>query len=639
MPTPNPNAIVVSPSGNDSNPGTVASPVLTLGQAQTLVRASSTKIVYLRSGIYPLTSTLILTAASDAGETWTTYPLDPVDSGIIDGGSTAFSIFQVDADNVTIDNMTLRNFTNNGVKHDQGGLGAGGNINNITVTNCEVGPGGTGANNSGGIAVNGVNGCTVKNNYLHDLQSFGIQIQCFQTGLVMDNVVVDSNVLLRCCLSNNDCGAIYFEGFNGYVSTSIQITNNYVKDIGAPGIANVHDIYLDLGTNHTTISGNVLAPINIETPVSSAGALFLDGYSNHITGNIIDIGSTGREMTCVWWYQTPPGFTVTDNTFTGNIVIMSHDGESRTAPFGLAANFGYPFYQNNSVAGNYTITNNVYYNYFSGQIRMDGLIVGDSSPIVENPQITGMSYNIAAGSPVFNSPVNFPPIAGGWGPPGFAIQRDGVIPSHMLGRSSMYSFDQTNTTGSTVTLSYGGVTATHFTGGVAAGTTRGIRSTQNGKRYMELYIDVVTVPANYGIGIVNASESIGNFLGGSINSIGYYGDHSVYYNNSVLTTIDPFQHFDTVQMAVDIPNGKVWFRVNGGNWNATPGADPATNTSGITLGVSGAVFPSIEIDNPNMAATANFGNTPYIYSPPIGFINWPQPPEFDTAGFTVLTFP
>ncbi len=61
-------SIYVSPTGNDSNAGTSASPVLTLAQAQTLARAAGVNVI-LRDGTYTLASPLAFTSA-DNGIAW-----------------------------------------------------------------------------------------------------------------------------------------------------------------------------------------------------------------------------------------------------------------------------------------------------------------------------------------------------------------------------------------------------------------------------------------------------------------------------------------------------------------------------------------------------------------------------------------
>jgi hypothetical protein len=78
----------------------------------------------------------------------------------------------------------------------------------------------------------------------------------------------------------------------------------------------------------------------------------------------------------------------------------------------------------------YTIQNNAYWNYAAGgPVSSNGTVASDSSPITEDPQLSGWTYEIASGSPVYNSPVNFAPIVGGWGPTGYVIPESGVAPS------------------------------------------------------------------------------------------------------------------------------------------------------------------------------------------------------------------
>ena len=62
-------AIYVATSGNDSSgDGSIGAPYLTLDKAQTVARAGSTKVIYLRAGVYMRTAALSLGGADD-GET------------------------------------------------------------------------------------------------------------------------------------------------------------------------------------------------------------------------------------------------------------------------------------------------------------------------------------------------------------------------------------------------------------------------------------------------------------------------------------------------------------------------------------------------------------------------------------------
>jgi hypothetical protein len=81
----------VSPSGSDANPGSLSQPFLTIGHAQSVVRGINTSMtgdiyIYLRGGLYTLSSTLVFTDmdAGTGGYTifYTAYPGEfPVISG------------------------------------------------------------------------------------------------------------------------------------------------------------------------------------------------------------------------------------------------------------------------------------------------------------------------------------------------------------------------------------------------------------------------------------------------------------------------------------------------------------------------------------------------------------------------------
>jgi hypothetical protein len=95
-------AFYVSPSGNDSNPGTLASPFLTFGQCQIAMRASVNKTCYPRAGTYIMSTGLTLDHR-DVGETWSYYPPDGINSAMLtQTGSFAFFTIQTGADEVTI---------------------------------------------------------------------------------------------------------------------------------------------------------------------------------------------------------------------------------------------------------------------------------------------------------------------------------------------------------------------------------------------------------------------------------------------------------------------------------------------------------------------------------------------------------
>src|SRR5687768_432373 len=82
----------VSPSGNDGNPGTEAAPFLTLERARTAVRSvnagmSGPVTVYLRGGVYTLTSTVTFDAVDSGMNGFTVlYAAYPGEKPVISGG-------------------------------------------------------------------------------------------------------------------------------------------------------------------------------------------------------------------------------------------------------------------------------------------------------------------------------------------------------------------------------------------------------------------------------------------------------------------------------------------------------------------------------------------------------------------------
>ena len=232
------NGFYVSPKGNDSNDGSLASPFLTLTKAQTAMRASggAKLTTYVRAGAYSPANIASCGCAldlnnNDNGQTWSYYPPDGVDSAIIDGGSTHAGsgivtlISVAGSTNVTIDGLTLRNF-------DFAGVG-GVNSTKITAKNNIIYNGFQTAQ-YGAQGVTCGQTCTswsVLNNVMHDITGGGANIVSAQAGDV-SNLIYSGNFVYNTCTSpddGGDCGALYTQD-NTAKSTNITITGNFVRD-------------------------------------------------------------------------------------------------------------------------------------------------------------------------------------------------------------------------------------------------------------------------------------------------------------------------------------------------------------------------------------------------------------------------
>jgi hypothetical protein len=205
----------------------------------------------------------------------------------------------------------------------------------------------------------------------------------------------------------------------------VTITNNLVRDFGANGVTGAAGIYLDDNTSNVTVTGNVVGPPT-EGAVSTGnlGATAFEihnGNSNSISGNIVDLGDSGRDWTAVWYQDSGSMAGMGGNTFTGNTVISDFAGNQNT---NFTGQTGYSYFQN-SAGSNFSIADNDYFNYAGGQTRSDGQSMSDSSALLENPQLSGWTYQIANGSPV----QNVSHVVGGWGPAGFVIPQTGTAPS------------------------------------------------------------------------------------------------------------------------------------------------------------------------------------------------------------------
>lgn len=207
----------------------------------------------------------------------------------------------------------------------------------------------------------------------------------------------------------------------------------------------------------------------------------------------------------------------------------------------------------------------------------------------------------------------------GWSKDGWSAEGGWYKPASV---ASFTTWDPANK-GPNVVLSNGNLSVTVTSGYAGAfQNVKALASASSGKKYFEWKSDL---QQTFGLpGICNGSQSMdGEFLGGTANSVGFVADGRVYVANVNVSTIQTYAQGDTVCVALDIGNQMIWFRTNGGNWNNSGTADPATNVGGIDISaVSGPYFPGGQINNDADAFTANFGATAYAQAIPSGFGNW-----------------
>jgi hypothetical protein len=197
IPAPTVTSYYVSPIGNDNNPGTLDLPFLTLEKARSAMRSTSAKTTYLRAGTYSRSETFIL-GPLDNGTTWQRYASDAWNSVIIDGNGIQDIIDILGGNNITIDGLTIRNYTLRGIGVHGGGadvLHGAPNFNvghgvayNNKISNCIIENGTVawmasdpyiqaGWSGGGVFALGNIKGIIVTHNLVQNTTGYGIQVK------------------------------------------------------------------------------------------------------------------------------------------------------------------------------------------------------------------------------------------------------------------------------------------------------------------------------------------------------------------------------------------------------------------------------------------------------------------------------
>lgn len=147
-----------------------------------------------------------------------------------------------------------------------------------------------------------------------------------------------------------------------------------------------------------------------------------------------------------------------------------------------------------------------------------------------------------------------------------------------------------------------------------------------GKYYYE--VAVIANAQNYynGWGITRTSQALSNVWaggGGAIQS----GNGQIIVNQVPVVAGYMFTPGHVCCMATDLDNQRMWFRIDNGNWNNDPTANPATNVGGVDISAATGGFevkPVVACVDNNIHGTANFGGAAFAFTVPAGFTaGWP----------------
>lgn len=335
----------VATNGLDANPGTLASPWLTLQHAVYTVAPGDT--VFVRGGIYNETVGFGVNGSPTASVTFENYPGE---TPIVDGtglkvpeADYAAGLFEfTNASYVVIQGFEIRNFQTNSTSLVPAGIDITGSPHDLTFISNRVhnisNPNTSSDGNAYAIAVHGTTAAPISNlvfrcneiysNSTGQSETFSLDGNC-------NGFEISGNLV-----HDNDNIGIGFIGYEGVSSDSTQdytrngvCRSNVVWNISAfnnPSEENEYDadgIYSDGGSN-VLIELNLVHNCDLGVEMASEhkghaamGCICRDNilWSNYTTG--ISIGgystSVGRTLNCV----------ITHNTLYHNDTTMSGTGE------------------------------------------------------------------------------------------------------------------------------------------------------------------------------------------------------------------------------------------------------------------------------------------------------------------------
>lgn len=173
-----------------------------------------------------------------------------------------------------------------------------------------------------------------------------------------------------------------------------------------------------------------------------------------------------------------------------------------------------------------------------------------------------------------------------------------------------------------ITLSGGNLTAA---GTATAGGVRGATSQASGQKlYWEVTVGGTTPGATSRVGFAVAAQGLTTTLGSVPQGCGWNGNvGTVVIAGGAVGTAVTYATGDVLRFALDLVNNKIWVAKNGGLWNNSGAANPATNTGGFALtSLSAGPYFICWINNSTNGSTFTMDPTGAAFGPPSGFSTW-----------------
>lgn len=445
----------VSPSGSDSNPGTITAPWLTIQHAANSVQAGDT--VYVRAGSYNESVTIGVSGSATAGPiVFENYPGEnPIvdGTGLTPSDSNTQGLFNIaDQSYITISGFEIRNYTTSNANATPAGIWISGSGTTIQILNNQVHNITTTSEKNGnafGISVYGteapasLDSVTISGNTVYDLKtgnSESVNVDGNVTNFVITNNVVHDN-------DNIGIDAIGFEGVSpdptyDYARNGL-IGENTVYNISAinnPGEGDQYDadgIYVDGGSQIIIERNNVsTSDLGIEVASEHSGhygsyvtvrnnlvyfnnsvGISIGGYASNVGGTqyctIVNNSLLGNDTKNTGSGELQVQYYATNNVFENNIVYATSQGllinnytNSEASP--LTADYNLYFSPLSESSVTYIWNGTTYTGFTTYQTATNQ----DAHSLYADPlylSLTTPNLQVEASSPAVNAGINLGP--------------------------------------------------------------------------------------------------------------------------------------------------------------------------------------------------------------------------------------
>lgn len=404
----------------------------------------------------------------------------------------------------------------------------------------------------------------------------------------------------------------------------------------------------------TVTNGKVIDAVLLwvkQFATGSTGTLKIDLQKGGVSQASVTVNKTDLPDSTIPNANTPPVLFKLTTTATGD------GGSNWTIVFTTTGTQGVNYYTASGVAAN--LTRALRTTTAATPAAADDLyIVGELTGAGTHNSYTVTMDSIAA-TAYGNGALNSGSVAGGGihiscygtlnygttGATNYVLRVNGDVMVYQFGTLNMGSTQG----GSSVTTWNPSDKSAHFVlsgGNLVAGTTfsgdgavRSTTSKTSGKVYFEVTWATGSFGGDTGCGIATSSASLSLGATSTGGLIVYGSSGSIWFNGTgVGISLGASSASTVVCFAIDLVNSQAWARLNGGNWNNSGTANPATNTGGVNIA---ALFPAsaaFAIVCANQVldplATVNFGATTFAQTTPSGFTAW----NVTSASTAVLEF-